>query len=102
MIRRPPRSTLFPYTTLFRSAVSFRDSAVTFRFAALDFTAPAENRYAYRLLGFDAAWADEIGTAHPSTPPTLKHPIPPSSWKNKSTSSYLSQPWPSRVRSRTG
>src|SRR5256885_8404171 len=24
MIRRPPRSTLFPYTTLFRSAVSFR------------------------------------------------------------------------------
>src|SRR5690349_21967814 len=24
MIRRPPRSTLFPYTTLFRSAASFR------------------------------------------------------------------------------
>src|SRR2546429_4609387 len=24
MIRRPPRSTLFPYTTLFRSARSFR------------------------------------------------------------------------------
>src|SRR3712207_8599989 len=29
MIRRPPRSTLFPYTTLFRSAyLSRRDSAV--------------------------------------------------------------------------
>src|SRR5258707_10181277 len=27
MIRRPPRSTLFPYTTLFRSAVSFEDIA---------------------------------------------------------------------------
>src|SRR3712207_8028461 len=27
MIRRPPRSTLFPYTTLFRS-VRFRDQAV--------------------------------------------------------------------------
>src|SRR5256885_10986616 len=26
MIRRPPRSTLFPYTTLFRSASSFIDS----------------------------------------------------------------------------
>src|SRR3712207_8314362 len=26
MIRRPPRSTLFPYTTLFRSAYSCRDS----------------------------------------------------------------------------
>src|SRR2546429_5714572 len=24
MIRRPPRSTLFPYTTLFRSAIRFR------------------------------------------------------------------------------
>src|SRR5256886_4778756 len=24
MIRRPPRSTLFPYTTLFRSAAAFR------------------------------------------------------------------------------
>src|SRR3989442_4742084 len=27
MIRRPPRSTLFPYTTLFRSTVLFRHSA---------------------------------------------------------------------------
>src|SRR3712207_9478470 len=26
MIRRPPRSTLFPYTTLFRSAQEFGDS----------------------------------------------------------------------------
>src|SRR3989442_11809673 len=26
MIRRPPRSTLFPYTTLFRSVVHLRDS----------------------------------------------------------------------------
>src|SRR3712207_7825488 len=28
MIRRPPRSTLFPYTTLFRSAVTRRGGAV--------------------------------------------------------------------------
>src|SRR5256885_2488256 len=28
MIRRPPRSTLFPYTTLFRSQASWRRSAV--------------------------------------------------------------------------
>src|SRR5260370_5945442 len=27
MIRRPPRSTLFPYTTLFRSAEGFHDAA---------------------------------------------------------------------------
>src|SRR6202012_6194235 len=30
MIRRPPRSTLFPYTTLFRS-MSWRDSALRLR-----------------------------------------------------------------------
>src|SRR2546430_14955014 len=29
MIRRPPRSTLFPYTTLFRSLFSFRQVVVT-------------------------------------------------------------------------
>src|SRR5258707_4155951 len=28
MIRRPPRSTLFPYTTLFRSPVTFHSIAV--------------------------------------------------------------------------
>src|SRR5437588_3911380 len=28
MIRRPPRSTLFPYTTLFRSGVDERDPAI--------------------------------------------------------------------------
>src|SRR3712207_8158249 len=29
MIRRPPRSTLFPYTTLFRSMIGYICSAVT-------------------------------------------------------------------------
>src|SRR5438445_7212078 len=29
MIRRPPRSTLFPYTTLFRSRVAARGGSVT-------------------------------------------------------------------------
>src|SRR3712207_7101243 len=30
MIRRPPRSTLFPYTTLFRSATSINKGSVVF------------------------------------------------------------------------
>src|SRR3712207_9004842 len=30
MIRRPPRSTLFPYTTLFRSSASRRSSSTSF------------------------------------------------------------------------
>src|SRR2546427_12436502 len=35
MIRRPPRSTLFPYTTLFRSAFSARSNHLTFCKASL-------------------------------------------------------------------
>src|SRR2546429_1959909 len=35
MIRRPPRSTLFPYTTLFRSRVRARGSSVGFARATL-------------------------------------------------------------------
>src|SRR3712207_9383976 len=33
MIRRPPRSTLFPYTTLFRSAMDRRGQGVVLRLA---------------------------------------------------------------------
>src|SRR2546425_3649687 len=36
MIRRPPRSTLFPYTTLFRSGVAERMAAVVLHHDALD------------------------------------------------------------------
>src|SRR5256885_11779941 len=35
MIRRPPRSTLFPYTTLFRSAINARVSRQVLPHAAL-------------------------------------------------------------------
>src|SRR5258706_11874977 len=35
MIRRPPRSTLFPYTTLFRSLLAFGALAVLVIFAVL-------------------------------------------------------------------
>src|SRR5258705_1262229 len=31
MIRRPPRSTLFPYTTLFRSLPAMREGRIRFR-----------------------------------------------------------------------
>src|SRR2546430_13585790 len=36
MIRRPPRSTLFPYTTLFRSGLEFRARASAYTFAHAD------------------------------------------------------------------
>src|SRR3712207_7417687 len=41
MIRRPPRSTLFPYTTLFRSAPGFREPAL---------------RYAVLVTGVQVLW----------------------------------------------
>ena len=37
------------------------DKLLTFAFAALDFTSPANNRYHYRLEGFDAGWNDAGG-----------------------------------------
>src|SRR5258708_18386602 len=40
MIRRPPRSTLFPYTTLFRSYVGRDDFVLQFRMLALMFRVP--------------------------------------------------------------
>src|SRR5256885_9532106 len=53
MIRRPPRSTLFPYTTLFRSA-----KAVIELLAGTD----GEGR---RLLAVERAQAHEVGAALP-------------------------------------
>lgn len=38
--------------------ITFRDYVVSLEFAALDFTAPAKNRYAYKLEGFDSDWVD--------------------------------------------
>src|SRR3712207_8870436 len=44
MIRRPPRSTLFPYTTLFRSAATARSARSTRVWARSCATAPTTPR----------------------------------------------------------
>lgn len=46
--------------------LGYRDDVVTFGFAALDYTAPSDNRYAYRLEGFDENWV-QAGTARQAT-----------------------------------
>ena len=43
--------------------LSYGDSQVSFDFAALDFSSPADNRYVYRLEGVDTGWID-AGTRH--------------------------------------
>src|SRR3712207_8001476 len=56
MIRRPPRSTLFPYTTLFRSQTCHRQDAETLR----------ENVYERQKKVYDLAMRmeAELGKAH--------------------------------------
>src|SRR3989442_10322055 len=50
MIRRPPRSTLFPYTTLFRSALSsHRDPRRNRRSSQASFTSLPRDRKSTRL-----------------------------------------------------
>ena len=38
--------------------LGYRDYVIGFEFAALDFTAPEQNRYLYRMMGFDQNWVD--------------------------------------------
>lgn len=47
-----------PLDNLKEVRLGYRDSVVTLRFTALDFTGPGENRYQYRLEGFDRQWID--------------------------------------------
>ena len=67
MIRRPPRSTLFPYTTLFRSTIDLKedinyihiDSQKAERYISIRFysISESEHRYLYAMssaLDFDA------------------------------------------------
>lgn len=39
-----------------RLVLTHKQSVITFEFAALDFTAPGQNQYAYKLEGFDKDW----------------------------------------------
>jgi signal transduction histidine kinase/ligand-binding sensor domain-containing protein/DNA-binding response OmpR family regulator/HPt (histidine-containing phosphotransfer) domain-containing protein len=38
--------------------LAYHEDMITFEFAALDFTKPKENRFKFRMLGFDAEWVD--------------------------------------------
>src|SRR5260221_8878179 len=54
MIRRPPRSTLFPYTTLFRSKVG--DYLRVFRYQGRDIERiPQSKGYADQIYGFGSS-----------------------------------------------
>ncbi|MGD8626864.1 MAG: two-component regulator propeller domain-containing protein, partial [Anaerolineae bacterium] len=54
-----------------RIRLSYRENFVSFEFAALDYTAPEKNRYAYRLEGLDPDWV-YAGTRRHADYPGLK------------------------------
>src|SRR5258705_1344155 len=67
MIRRPPRSTLFPYTTLFRSLILLKANIRDFRRASLHQKESLEDLgtdYSFLLL---AARADRLALDRKST-----------------------------------
>ena len=44
--------------------LAYRDNFISFDFAALDYTSPAENQYAYKMEGLDEDWV-YAGTRRP-------------------------------------
>jgi diguanylate cyclase (GGDEF)-like protein len=53
-----PAAGLGPAQSLRSVELGYRDTVVSFEFAALDYAAPERNRFAYKLEGFDRDWID--------------------------------------------
>ena len=53
-----PVATQQPFELIDKFRLDYSDYVVTFEMAALDFTAPEQNRYAYQLDGFDENWVE--------------------------------------------
>src|SRR5258708_24026277 len=88
MIRRPPRSTLFPYTTLFRSCHSHLPSADRHSRPAAPRSPTGSIRPRPRRelrLICHPRFAEEIGRAHVLTPVTRSYRIPSSALYKKLT-----------------
>src|SRR3989442_8486676 len=64
MIRRPPRSTLFPYTTLFRSPGSEFNTNHLVRVAPMPSSPGAGNAVAATLLGMGDRKSTRLNSSH--------------------------------------
>jgi signal transduction histidine kinase/ligand-binding sensor domain-containing protein len=65
---QPFRTDLYPDEQI---KLTYRENYLSFDFAALDYTAPAKNQYAYKMEGIDSAWI-EAGTRRHVDYPDLK------------------------------
>src|SRR3712207_7374644 len=91
MIRRPPRSTLFPYTTLFRSGELRLDARVgrlELGEIALEVAAVLAGAGQRGCLVVAHGGVLEIGRAHVLTPVTPISRMPSSALKKKISNSY--------------
>src|SRR2546429_7018257 len=66
MIRRPPRSTLFPYTTLFRSRMSVRNESRSATFAVSHYEEQGPGAAYIPTLGYPTSAADMRSEEHTS------------------------------------
>lgn len=55
-VEKSPLTNVIEYTDAI--TLSYREDTLAFQFAALDFTAPQKNRYAYMMEGFDSGWIE--------------------------------------------
>src|SRR3712207_8940651 len=88
MIRRPPRSTLFPYTTLFRSVGGF-DPVVRFP--------GEEERLSLDLAaaGWGIAYVDSVTVHHhPSTKRHAPEQRRTAIWRSRLLTAVMRRPWP--------
>ena len=53
-----PVETPVPVDRLTHAELGYRDSVVSFEFAALDYSSPESNRFSYMLEGFDKTWVE--------------------------------------------
>jgi diguanylate cyclase (GGDEF)-like protein len=53
-----PAETTVPFSALSELKLGYADDVVSFQFAALDYAAPEQNRYAFMLEGFDKEWME--------------------------------------------
>src|SRR5260370_12325765 len=102
MIRRPPRSTLFPYTTLFRSVIeasfaiqTFTVNAVADAHGSISPSGSVPVSYGvdqtFTITPDTGYFITEIGRAHVCTPVTLEYRMPSSASNQKNNPRFAIQ-----------